>query len=80
MMGFLGLVIIGTAAGFIASRLMGEELGLGTTVAVGILGAVLGWVALRLVMAAGGVVGFFVAPVIGAVVVIWIWREIARRR
>ena len=73
------IVIVGTAAGFLATRAMRVQTDVPTTVALGIAGAALGWVMLRVLVTVTGLTAYFVAAVIGAAVIgaaalIWVWR------
>jgi uncharacterized membrane protein YeaQ/YmgE (transglycosylase-associated protein family) len=73
-MQFVLLIIIGAAAGFIATRLMKIEADLPTTLAVGILGAIIGGLVLRFLLLLTGIAAGFVGAVLGAVLLIWIWQ------
>lgn len=73
-MQFVLLLIIGTAAGFIATRVMKLEAGLLTTVAIGILGAIIGGMVLRFLVALTSIAAGFVGAVLGAALLIWLWR------
>lgn len=73
-MQFVLLLIIGTAAGFIATRVMKLEAGLLTTVAIGILGAIIGGMVLRFLVALTSIAAGFVGAVLGAALLIWVWR------
>ena len=66
------LIIIGAAAGFIATRLMGVEADLVTTIAVGVLGAIVGGLVLRFILTVSGWLGGFVGAVLGAMALIWL--------
>jgi uncharacterized membrane protein YeaQ/YmgE (transglycosylase-associated protein family) len=80
-MQLIALIIIGAAAGLIATRLMRLEADLPTTVAIGVLGALVGGLALRGLLIVGGWMAGFVGAVLGAMALIWIWRTyISRRR
>lgn len=79
-MNILALIVIGAAAGFVATRLMRIEAGLVPTVAVGILGALAGGLVLRAVVAVTGWLAGFLGAVLGAMVLIWLWRQFAARR
>lgn len=75
-MGFvLYTLIIGVAAGFLASRFMKVNLGLAPTIAIGVLGALAGGAILRLGMAAFGMLGGFVGAVLGAMAVLWLYQQ-----
>lgn len=77
-MGIVLLVIVGIAAGFLATRAMGLNTDVPTTVAIGVAGALIGGFALRsLVMISGWMAGF-VGAVLGAMVLIWLWKTYGR--
>ena len=68
------LIIIGTAAGFLATRMMRLETDVPTTIVIGIAGALIGGVLLRaLVMVTGWMAGF-VGAVLGAIALIWLYK------
>ena len=73
------LIVIGAAAGFLATRLMKIEAGLLPTVAIGIAGALLGGFLLELVLTAMGFLGGLVGAVLGALVLIWLWQRFGPR-
>jgi uncharacterized membrane protein YeaQ/YmgE (transglycosylase-associated protein family) len=78
-MGIVLLIIVGAAAGFLATRLMGMETDIPTTIVLGVAGALVGGFALRaLVMMAGWMAGF-VGAVMGALLLVWIWKTWASR-
>lgn len=68
------IVIIGAAAGFLATRFMRVETDVPTTIAIGVAGSVLGWLILRVMMALTGWIAMFVGAVLGAMALIWLWR------
>ncbi|AXX99365.1 GlsB/YeaQ/YmgE family stress response membrane protein [Profundibacter amoris] len=68
------LIIIGAAAGFIATRLMRMETDVITTVAIGIFGALIGGIALRVLLTLTSIAFGFVGAVLGAVLLIWVYR------
>ncbi len=70
----LFLIIIGAAAGFIATRLMRMETDVITTVAIGIFGALIGGIALRVLLTLTSIAFGFVGAVLGAVLLIWAYR------
>lgn len=74
-MGFLAIVIIGAAAGLFATRIMRIEADLVTTVAIGVLGALVGGLVLRALMAVMGWAAGFVGAVLGAMLLIWAWQR-----
>jgi len=75
------LVIIGAAAGFLATRLMRLETGILPTIAIGIAGALLGGLVLQVLLAVAGLLAGLVGAVLGALLLIWLWRiYIAERK
>ncbi len=79
-MAIIGLIIIGAAAGFIATRLMGIEADLITTISVGVLGAVIGGLVLRFLLTVSGWMGGFVGALLGALALIWLWQTYGPKR
>ncbi len=73
-MPILALVIIGAAAGFLATRLMRLQTDVPTTVVIGVAGALLGGLVLRFLVTVTGLAAGFIGAVIGAVALIWLWR------
>ena len=73
------LVILGAAAGFLATRLMRVETDIVTTVIIGIAGALIGGLVLRFIVTAGSLVGGLVGAVIGAMLLIWLWDRFIRK-
>ncbi|MBV1868224.1 MAG: GlsB/YeaQ/YmgE family stress response membrane protein [Marinosulfonomonas sp.] len=74
-MPLLALVIIGAAAGFLATRLMKLEANVITTIAIGIFGALIGGLVLRVLLTITGWAAGFVGAVLGAMALIWLWRQ-----
>ena len=74
----LMIVIVG-AAGFLATRVMRLQTDVPTTIVIGIVGALVGTFALRLLVAITGWLALFVGAVLGAMLVIWLWRTYVRR-
>jgi uncharacterized membrane protein YeaQ/YmgE (transglycosylase-associated protein family) len=79
-MAVLALIIIGAAAGFIATRLMNLDTDLVTTIAIGILGALIGGLVLRILLAITGFAAGFVGAVLGAMALIWLWDKYGPKR
>jgi len=75
----IALIIIGAAAGFIATRAMKMETDIPTTVAIGVIGALIGGLVLRFLLALTGALGGFVGALLGALLLIWLWRQYGRR-
>ena len=74
-MPLIWLLVVGVAVGFLATRILRVDLDTPSTIALGVLGALIGGLVLRgLIMVAGvgaGVVGAF----LGAVLLIWAWKS-----
>ena len=79
-MGIIGLIIIGAAAGFLATRIMRVEMDLITTVVIGMAGALIGGLILRFGLTVMGTLGGFVGAVLGAMLLIWLWQAYQRRK
>ncbi|MDJ0824124.1 MAG: GlsB/YeaQ/YmgE family stress response membrane protein [Rhodobacter sp.] len=79
-MGIVYLVIIGAAAGFLATRLMKLETDVITTVVIGIFGALIGGLVLRFLLTVTGFMAGFVGAVLGAMLLIWLWRLYGPKR
>lgn len=73
------LIIIGAAAGFLATKLMKVEADLITTMAIGIGGALIGGFLLRFLASVMGMVGGLVGAVLGAMLLIWLWRTYIKK-
>jgi uncharacterized membrane protein YeaQ/YmgE (transglycosylase-associated protein family) len=75
MPGILLIVIIGAAAGFLATRFMRVQADVPTTVAIGVFGAVVGWLVLRILVAVTGWLAMFLGAVLGAMLLLWLWQR-----
>ncbi len=75
----IALIVIGAAAGFLATRLMRVEADIPTTMLIGIVGALVGGFLLRTLITVAGWLSGFVGAVLGALLVIWLWQTIRRR-
>ncbi len=75
----VALIVIGAAAGFLATRLMRIEADIPTTMLIGIVGALVGGFLLRALITVSGWFSGFVGAVLGALLVIWIWQSLKRR-
>lgn len=73
-MNFILLAIVGAAAGFIATRMMRIEAGVPATIAIGVGGAIIGGVLIRFLLAITGWMAGFVGAVLGALILLWIWK------
>ena len=80
MPGFLLIALVGAAAGFLATRFMRVQTDVPTTVVIGIAGAVIGWLALRVVVALTGWAAMFAGAVAGAMALIWLWQKYGPKR
>ena len=78
-MNIIALVIIGAAAGFLATRLMKIEADVITTVAIGMAGALIGGLVLRVLLSVMGFMAGFAGAVLGALLLIWLWQTYVRR-
>lgn len=73
-MPIIALVIIGAAAGFLATRIMNLRVDVLTTVAIGIFGALLGGFVLRFLLVLTSWAAGFLGAFLGAVLLIWLWK------
>jgi uncharacterized membrane protein YeaQ/YmgE (transglycosylase-associated protein family) len=83
-MGIIAWIVLGAIAGFIANALMGNREGLLMTIILGIVGAVVGgWLA-GTVLGVADVTGInvesIVVSVIGAILVVAVYRAVSGRR
>ena len=80
--GWIMAIIIGALAGWIAEKIMKAEHGLLMNIILGIVGAVVGNFLLMLIFGStmGGIFGQLVVAVIGASLLIWVYRAIRGRR
>lgn len=80
--GWVLAIVIGGVAGWIAEKIMKAEHGLLINIVLGIVGAVVGNFILMLIFGAtmGGIIGQLLVAVIGASLLIWLYRLIRGRR
>ncbi len=78
-MSIIALVIIGIAAGFIATRVMKLNTDVPTTIAIGVGGALIGGLLLRALLSMVGWMAGFVGAVLGAIVLIWLYKTYIAR-
>jgi len=78
--GIILLAVIGAVAGYVATRLMKVDTDLPTAMGIGVLGALLGGLGLRLLLTVGGWFVTFVLALVGSMALIWIWQQVTRRR
>ncbi|WP_212523742.1 GlsB/YeaQ/YmgE family stress response membrane protein [Actibacterium sp. MT2.3-13A] len=76
----LYLVIVGAAAGFLATRLMDVQTNVVATVAIGIAGALIGGLVLRFLLLLTGVAAGFIGAILGAALLIWLYQTYIQRR
>ena len=77
--GFLGMLIIGILAGYIAEKITASDHGLLTNLLVGIAGSFVGGNLARLVnVEFYGWLGNLLVATIGAVLLIWVWRKVTQ--
>ena len=79
--GWLAAIIVGALAGFIAEKVMKSNQGLLTNIILGVIGALVGnaiFHALGIVIA--GWLGFLIAGIIGACLLIWISRVFGKKQ
>jgi uncharacterized membrane protein YeaQ/YmgE (transglycosylase-associated protein family) len=75
----IAFVIIGLAAGYLATRLMKLETDLPTTVAIGVFGALIGGFVLRSLILLTSWAAGFAGAVLGAMALIWLWKTYLRK-
>ena len=78
--GALLLIVIGAAAGYVATRLMRVPVDLPTAMGIGVLGAIVGGLGLRMLLTTGGWMVTFVLALLGSLALIWIWQKFTTRR
>lgn len=71
----LFLVLVGTAAGLLATRLMRIETDVLTPIVLGIFGAGIGWLVLRFILALSGWLLLAIAATLGAIGLVWLWNK-----
>ncbi len=78
-MPIIWLIVVGAAAGFVATRLMKMETGIVQTILIGIGGALIGGLVLRFLLVLTGALAGVVGAVLGAIALIWIWKVMMER-
>lgn len=77
--GWIGFIVIGILAGWIAEKVMNSQHGLLTNLVVGVVGAFIGgFLANAVGIAFYGFLGSLVVATIGAIVLLWVLRMIKR--
>ena len=64
-------VILGAAAGYVGTRLLKIDLGLPQTISLGIIGALLGGLALQVLLAVLGLAAGFIGALLGVAALIY---------
>ncbi|MBN8631542.1 MAG: GlsB/YeaQ/YmgE family stress response membrane protein [Rhodobacterales bacterium] len=72
------LLIVGVAVGFLATRILKVNMDTPSTIALGVLGALIGTVVLRFLVLLGGIGAGFVGALLGALILIWAWKSFVR--
>lgn len=73
-MGVIWLLIVGAAAGFLATRMMRIEASIPVTIAIGMGGALVGGLILRTLLSVMGLFAGLIGAVLGALLLIWLWQ------
>jgi uncharacterized membrane protein YeaQ/YmgE (transglycosylase-associated protein family) len=83
-MGIISWIVLGAIAGFVANMVVGGREGLIGTIILGIVGAVVGGYIAAAVFHKGDVTGVnvesIVISVLGAILVLFVWRALTRNR
>ena len=75
--GFIGMLIIGILAGYIAEKVTSSDHGLLTNLLVGIVGSFVGGTLANVLnIAFYGWLGNLIVATIGAILLLWIWQSI----
>ncbi|WP_454916689.1 GlsB/YeaQ/YmgE family stress response membrane protein [Xanthobacter sediminis] len=78
--GFFSMLLIGLIAGWVAERVTDSDHGLLVNLLVGILGAFVGgWLAGQFAIPVFGFFRTLVAAIVGAILLLWVWRAIRSR-
>lgn len=78
-MSVIFVIIIGAAAGFIATRIMRIEVDVPTTIAIGVAGALIGGLVLRALLAVMGMMAGFIGAILGAILLILFWQKLRQK-
>jgi uncharacterized membrane protein YeaQ/YmgE (transglycosylase-associated protein family) len=74
-MPLIWLLVVGVAVGFLATRILKVDLDTPSTIALGVLGALLGGLVLRALVTMAGMGAGVVGALLGAVLLIWAWKS-----
>jgi uncharacterized membrane protein YeaQ/YmgE (transglycosylase-associated protein family) len=72
------LLIVGVAVGFLATRILRVDLDTPSTIALGVLGALIGGFLLRGLVMMAGIGAGFIGALLGALLLIWAWKTWAK--
>lgn len=73
-MNIILLIIVGTAAGFLATRLMRIKAGIPETVAIGVGGALVGGVMMGYLLQITNSLAGFIGAILGTLILLWVWK------
>lgn len=73
-MPLVALLVVGVAVGFLATRILKVDLDTPSTIALGVLGALVGGLTLRWLTMLAGIGAGFVGALLGALLLIWAWK------
>ncbi|HEY5495187.1 MAG TPA: GlsB/YeaQ/YmgE family stress response membrane protein [Candidatus Limnocylindrales bacterium] len=83
-MAIISWIVLGAIAGFLANMIVGGSEGVIGTIILGIIGAVVGGYLAQAIFHKGDVTGVniesIVIAVLGAIVVLFVWRALTRNR
>ena len=79
-MPILWLIIIGIAAGYLATRMMKVDTNVIVTIAIGIAGAVLGGLVLGILLRVMGMMSGLIGAILGSLLLIWLWQTYFKGR
>lgn len=74
-MPLVALLIVGVAVGFLATRILKVNLDTPSTIALGVLGALIGTLVLRGLVMLSGIGAGFVGALLGALILIYAWKS-----
>lgn len=71
----LSIIVLGAAAGFIATRVMNIDMGVPQTIAVGVIGALVGGAILQFLLTMVGVAANIIGAIFGAMLLLWLYQR-----
>jgi uncharacterized membrane protein YeaQ/YmgE (transglycosylase-associated protein family) len=74
-MPLIWLLVVGVAVGFLATRILKVNLDTPSTIALGVLGALIGGLVLRALVTMAGIGAGVVGALLGAMLLIWAWKS-----